>query len=150
MIISQPHQPTIQMTQQQMIVTTHNTLKQYIPTHNLLIEIRGKNCQCQICHRENCDIVRENSSKNHESLNKIYASKKVGGQSESLNHENPLHHKSIHNGKRNNIMPEAERRHSQFSQTKADNERCTGYLEHPASEKSNPCAPPTKTRNRIH
>ena len=133
-----------------MIKSTHNTLKRYIPTHNLLIGIRGKNCQCQISHRENYDIVRENSSKKHESLNKIHASNKEGGQSESLNHENPLHHNSLHNGKRNNIMPEAERRHSQFSQTKANNERRTGHLRHPTSEKSNPRPPQTKTRKRVN
>ena len=138
------------MTQQQMIKTTHNTLKRYIPTHNLLIGIRGKSCQCQISHRENSDILRENSSKNCESLNKIHARNKVGGQSESPNHENSLHHKSLHNDKRNNIMPKAERRYSQFSQTKANNERCTGYPRHPTSEESNPRPPSTKTRKRVN
>ena len=47
-------------------------------------------------------------------------------------------------------MPEAERRHPQFSQTKANNERRTGYLRHPTSEKSYPRPPPTETRKRVH
>jgi len=67
-----------------------------------------------------------------------------------LNHENPLHHKSIHNGKRIKIMPEAERRHPQLSQTKESNERRTGYLRHPTSEKSNTRPPPTETRKRVN